>query len=210
MVERINKPEAPPPHRVGAAKEAKEDQSKREHEREEERKYQKSKMGGDWKKFRGRAMTIKPVKVPRERIDRVLFRNALLRGGICILEASIIWKDGRKTEPALFILPRPEDFMRLKGHAKGQLVAETFWARGPEIEIGIVQAESPSGSWGIQEMEQEHKEEQREKAKTKKPSSILAALGLADKTTGQFQWTVFILYLMGLVIIALMIMYASQ
>ena len=137
MVERINRPEAPPTHRVQAAKETKEDQSRKEQERESEEKYQKTKSSGNWQKFRGRAMTIKPVRVPRERINRVLFRNTILRGGICILEATVVWKDGRKTEPALFLLPRPEDFMRLKGLKRGQVVAENFWARGESFAADL-------------------------------------------------------------------------
>lgn len=207
MVERINKPEAPSPHRVQAAKETKEDQSRREQERESEEKYQKSKSSGNWQKFRGRAMTIKPVRVPRERINRVLFRNTILRSGVCILEATVVWKDGRKTEPALFLLSRPEDFMRLKGLKRGQIVPERFWAKGEEIEIGVVQAESPSGSWGIQEVEEEHKEKAMP---VKKRPSWLVKIGLADAATGRFQWTTLLVYIIGLAVVGLIIYSATK
>lgn len=207
MVERINRPEAPPPHRVQAAKETKDDDSRKEQERESEEKYQKMKPSGEWQKFRGRAMTIKPVRVPRDRIDRVLFRNIILRGGVCILEATVVWKDGRKTEPALFLLSRPEDFMRLKGMARGEKVPENYWARGPEIEMGVVQAESPSGSWGIQEVEEERKEQ---KKMEKKPSPILTKLGFVDKATGRFQWVTLLVYIIGIAILGLIIYSATR
>lgn len=207
MVDRVNKPEAPPPYRILPTKEAKDDKSRREDQEEKEEKYQKSKGKGEWAKFSGRAMTIRPAKVQRDRIDKVLFRNALLKGGICILDSVIVWKDGRRTEPALFLLPRREDFMRIRTFARGQVVPEKFWATGPEIEIGIVQMESSSGSWSIQEVE---KEEKKAEAAAAKKSSLLSKIGLEDKATGKFNWTAFLLYVIGFVIAALVIYSATR
>jgi hypothetical protein len=207
MVERVSKPEAPPPYQILPTKEAKDDKSRREQERESEEKYQKSKGRGEWAKFSGRAMTIRPAKVQRDRIDRVLFRNALLKGGICILDSVIVWKDGRRTEPALFLLHRREDFMRIRTFAKGQIVPENFWAAGPEIEIGIVQAESSSGSWSIQEVE---KEEKKTAAAAAKKFSLPAKMGLVNKATGNFNWMAFLLYVTGFIIAALIIYSAAR
>jgi len=207
MVERISKPEAPPPYQILPAKEAKDDKSRREQEREMEERYQKSKGKGEWAKFSGRAMSIRPARVQRDRIEKVLYRNAILKSGICILDAVIIWKDGRRTEPALFLLPRREDFMKIKNYIKGQIVPENIWATGPEIEIGIVQLESSSGSWSIQEME---KEEKKEKVTAGAASNLLSRTGLINKATGKFNWIALFLYIAGLLVIGLIIYSATR
>jgi hypothetical protein len=207
MVERVSKPEAPPAYYILPAKEAKDDKSRREQHEEGEEHYQKSAGKGNWEKFRGRAMTIKPVRVPRDRIDRILFKNVILRSGVAILEAAVVWKDGRTTESALFLMAGTEDFMKLKKFRKGQVVPESFWVKGPEIEMGIVQAESPSGSWSIRELEREAKEPEPGR---RKMSSWLSKIGLRDPNTRRFQWFVLMLYVLGLVIIALAVFYALK
>ena len=207
MVERVSKPEAQPAYHILPAKEAKDDKSRKEQHEEGEEHYQKGEGKGDWSKFRGRAMTIKPARVPRARIDRILFRNTLMRAGVAILEATVIWKDGRTTESALFLLSGTEDYMRLKVFKRGQAVPESFWARGPEIEMGIVQGESPSGSWGTRELEREARQQAGGR---KKISKFLSAIGLVDKMTGRFQWLMLTIYLLGGVILALVIVYAMK
>jgi len=207
MVERVSKPEAPPAYHILPAKEAKDDKSRKEQHEEGEEHYQKGEGKANWEKFRGRAMTIKPVRVPRDRIDRILFKNSILRSGVAILEGSVVWKDGRTTESALFLMAGTEDFMKLKRFRKGQVVPESFWAKGPEIEMGIVQVESPSGSWSIREIEREAKEE---KPHGRKIPSWLVKIGLCDPKTGRFQWFVLMLFILGLTIVALAVFYALR
>jgi len=204
MVEKVSKPEAPPAYHILPAKEARDDQSRRQEQEEGEEAYQKTPAKGDWDKYRSRTMSIKPVRVPRSRIDRILFKNTVLRAGVAILEAAVVWKDGRTTESALFLMSGTEDYMRLKVLKRGQVVPESFWARGAEIEIGIVQGESPSGSWGTKELEREAKEE----AGVKKISRFLSAIGLVDPMTGRFQWFILALYLLGVVVVATAVVYA--
>ena len=205
MVERINKPEAPPTYRVLPSKEAKDDQSQRQEYEEGEEAYQKAVQGGDFSKYRGRSMTIKPVKVQRNRIDRVLFKSTVLHAGSAILEASVMWIDGRTTDSALFLLSRTEDYMRLKIFKKGDPVPEQFWARGPEIELGIVQMEPQSGSWGSKELGRDNKTPKKADKK-----SILSSIGLVDKKTGRFQWFVLALYGIAIILSIMIILHATR
>lgn len=207
MVEKVSKPETPPTYQILPTKEAKEDQSRRQDYEEGEEAYQKTAAKGDWNKFRSRSMTIKPVRVPRTRIDRVLFKNTVLRSGVPILEAQVVWKDGRTTESAIFLMSGTEDYMKLKVFRRGQAVPETFWAKGPEIEMGIVQVESQSGSWGSKELEREDKAIRQ---KRRQFSVALSAVGLLDRVTGRFQWYVLMFYVLALLALILFVVSAVQ
>lgn len=207
MVEKVSKPEAPPAYHILPTKEAKEDQSRRQEYEEGEEHYQEGAAKGDWGKYRGRSMTIKPVRVSRDRINRLLFKNAVLRSGMGILEATVVWKDGRTTESALFLIPRTEDYMRLRVLKRGAAVPDSFWAKGSEIEMGIVQTEGPSGSWGTKELEREARTHE---TKAKRISSWLSPIGLVDRTTGRFQWFMLAIYLLVITVLGLVIFYALK
>ncbi len=206
MVERINKPEAAPAYHILPAKETKDDESKKQDYEEGEEHYQKSQGGGDWAKYRGRAMTIKPVRAPRERIARVLFRNTALKGGMGILEATVVWKDGRTTEPVLFLIPRTDEYMKLRLLKRGQPVPENYWARTDPIEMGIVQLEPTSGSWGMKELEREDKAVKAARAKF----SLFSTIGLVNGVTGKFQWFMLAVYLAALTVLILAVIFATR
>jgi hypothetical protein len=207
MVEKVSRPDAPPPYRVEPSKETKDDKSRHEEEEERKESFQRKDKSSTWEKFSGRSLTVRTVKVARERIDRVLFGKAVLRGGVCILQTTVVYKDGRRTEPALFMLPRPEDYIKFKLYTRGRPVPEEYWAHGPEIQFGIVEIGSVTGSWNLKE--EEGKEEARALEKRKK-SGLLAALRLIDKDTGAFQWFNLLMYLFGMALAALVLYYAWQ
>lgn len=207
MVEKVDRPQqTPPAYHILPTKEAKDDHSRRQDYEEGEEHYQKNKGSGEWTKYRGRTMTIKPVRAPRDKIDRVLFRSTVLKSGMGILEATVVWKDGRTTEPVLFLIPRTDEYMKLRILKRGQVVPENYWAKSDPIEMGIVQLEPPSGSWGMKELEREDKVVKATGAKT----SWLATIGLADKASGKFQWHVMIAYLMGLAVLILALIFALR
>lgn len=207
MVEKVDKPQAPPAYQILPTKEAKDDQSRKQEQEEGEEHYQKSDVGADWGKYRGRAMTIKPVRVARDRIDRVLFRNTVLKSGMGILEASVVWKDGRTTEPVLFLLPRPEDYMKLRLMKRGQTVPDNFWAKGDQIDMGIVQMEPQSGSWSTKDLSHEAK---ARKAVAPLSSSLLSKIGLVDRATRKFQWLMLLVYLVAISIVVLATVFAFR
>lgn len=206
MVEKVDKPQAPPTYQILPSKEAKDDESKREQYEEGEERYQKGGGSEQWAKYRGRAMTIKPVRVARDRIGKVLYKNTVQKSGMGILEAAVVWKDGRTTDPVLFLIPRTDEYMRIRLLKRGQVVPESFWAKGPEIEMGLIQMEPSSGSWGAQELKREAKAVRA--ARPKPP--LLYRLGLFDAATGKFGWPMFLIYMAGLAIIILAIVFALR
>ncbi len=206
MVEKIDRPQAPPAYQVLPSKEAKEDQSRRQEYEEGEEHYQKSASSSEWGKYRGRAMTIKPVRVPRDRIAKVLYRSASLKSGMGILEATVVWKDGRTSEPVLFLIPRLEEYMKVRLLKRGQPVPENYWAKSDPVEMGLVQMEPTSGSWEMKELRREAKTT----AGPVKKGSFPASLGLVNRTTGRFQWFVLAAYLLGITILALAIIFALR
>lgn len=193
MVERINKPEAPTPHRVEQAKQTKEDRHQQQNPKEDaEREQQKQIEGGDWSKFGRQNAVIKQLRVPRERIARCLYRAVTLHSGIGTLMVDVIWKDGKRTRGALMLVTRLEDFIRLKKLRPGEQVPEELWARGPTVELGIIQRIAGSGRLPGKDIG--GKGTREEKPVEREEVGFLRTLGLVNGE-GKTNWGLALLYL---------------
>lgn len=210
MVEKIDRPEAPHPYRVGRAKESRENLPQQQQQREEqEKRYKKKLETAEWGKFGTRTVVIKPVRVPRESIQRCLFRAVSLHSGVGILQADITWQDGRTIRRVLILLRALEDFMRLKKFSPGEQVPENIWARGPTVEIGIPQVISRAGTPPSPRAEEREEGQAREKAQKaiSGPLSWLSYIGLIDRATGGINWGIVALYLfLAAIAVALIIL----
>ena len=197
MVEKIDRPEAPHPYKVTSAKEARENLPQQQRQKEEqERRYKKKLETAGWGKFGTRTVVIKPMRVPRESIQRCLFNAVSLHSGVGILEADITWQDGRTIRRVLIRLRALEDFMRLKKFSPGEEVPENIWARGPTVEIGIPQVISRAGTPPSRAEEREAKEgRQPPQRGIPRPFSWLATIGLIDRQTGRINWAIATLYI---------------
>ncbi len=174
MVEKIDRPEHRPVYEVRESKETKEDQHHQQNPREEmEKKYREELegKGRDWDKFGAKSAIIKPVVVPRNRIGKLLFRSVILFKGTGILQADVVWVDGRKTQGALVRLARTEEYFQLKRIQVGGVVPESYWARGEQVELGIVQTGTASGPMPL-------KQKVPEKPKASGPAGFMKAIGL--------------------------------
>lgn len=146
MADKIDRSEARPAYRISESKDIHEDRHQsREQKEEEEARYKKTLENKEWEKFHRREITVKPMKVKRERIQQCLFRNVVLRGGKPILMIDLVWTNGQSTEGALLLLQRTEDYFKLRTLMRGTAVPEEFWARGTDIEVGIPQQVGGSG-----------------------------------------------------------------
>jgi len=187
MVDKVDRPEARRPYEIREAKQTKEDQHYQHNPREDaERQYKEQLEGKKWDKFDAKAVVIKPIKVPREHISKILFRSAKLFKGVGILQFDVIWKDGRKTKGALIRLKRLEDFFQLKKFSPGTEVPESFWGGTPQIEMGIPQAAKQGGSFEIG-----NKNRNAGMAAPKQGdgwTKLLKALGILDRSTGKMNW----------------------
>ncbi len=213
MVEKIDRPEAPPPYRITKAKESREDQHQSSYNQreEQEKQYQKQLEGNEWEKFERRTMVIKPVRVPRARIDRLLFRAAKLHSGTGILQVDVVWRDGRQTRGALVLLTHLEDFIRTKRFKPGETVPDSLWAHGTTIELGIPQRVGeakrrpgkPSGAGA--------KQAPSKGSLARALPRWLGAIGLIDRSTGKVSWGVMLLYLflLGMTITVIVLEYSE-
>lgn len=140
MVDKIDRPDAPPPYFITRPKDAKESQHQQSQQREEqEKRRQKELLEKDWSKFDRRERVIRAVRTARDQIDRCLFRGVFLHSGVGTLQVDVIWKDRRRTDGALVLLRRLEDYLRLKRLRPGEEVPDKFWSRGSMVELGVIQ-----------------------------------------------------------------------
>lgn len=189
MIERINKPEAPIPHRVEQSKQTKEDRHQQHNPRDDaEREQRKQIEGKEWKKFGRRDATIKQLRVPRESIARCLYRGITLHSGIGTLMVDVLWKDRKITRGALMLVRRLEDFIKLKKLNPGDAVPEAFWARGAVVELGIVQrmgsAAIPGKEFGVGK---------QKRPEAERSAGILEKAGIVDRQGG-IHWGIALLY----------------
>ncbi len=191
MIDKVNRPDAPPPYRINEAKQTAEDRHQQQNPREEmEEQLRKSQEEKDWSKFGRRTTTIKPIRVRREQIQECRFRSVNLHSGIGTLEVDVRWRDGRVTPQALMLVTRIEDFLQLKKLVPGQAVPVVFWGRGPMVEIGIRQitteGQPPTGR------EITSRPETTRSAST---DSWARRLGIVDPATGNLSWGITLMYL---------------
>ncbi|MBT3182223.1 MAG: hypothetical protein HN337_06940 [Deltaproteobacteria bacterium] len=207
MVEKIDRPNRRNPYEIREAKQTKEDQHYQHNPRDEaEKQYKKQLEGKEWSKFGSRAMVIKPIRVPRENIRQVLYRNVQMFKGIGILQSNVIWKDGRKTAGALFRLARLEDFFHLKKFAPNQPVPEQYWARGPTVELGIPQMMGGSGPFPMSN-ESMIKNVNTKKEDDFRVGRILSKIGLFDIKSKTVSWGMLAFYLLILLVIGITLYY---
>lgn len=189
MIDKIDRPEAPPSYQITKPKDAKEDQHRPPSQREEqEKRYQKELTEKEWGKFDSRTVTIKPLRVSRESIARCLFRSVNLRSGAGILQVDVVSKDGSVLRGALVLLAGLEDFIALKKYQQGQEVPENFWARKDTVEFGIIETRLPATPFVAPET--------GIKGTPEKPggAGLLRFIGLTDAEGKKINWVVAALY----------------
>ncbi|HPM41185.1 MAG TPA: hypothetical protein PLY45_01960 [bacterium] len=200
MVDKIDRPEAPPAYFITRAKDAKESQHEQKGQRDEEgEQRQKEQAEKDWSKFDRKTTVIKPLRTSREKVARCLFRTVVLHGGVATLQVDVIWKDGHKTDGALVLLARLEDYLKLKKFAKGQEVPEEFWSKQGRVDLGIIQVISSSP----QSREIKGTRAEESPADEGKTGSLLEAAGLVEGKSRRVRWGVVAAYAIFAAIAAL-------
>lgn len=209
MVDKIDRPEAPPPYFITRAKDAKESQHQQSQQREEqEKRRQKELLEKNWSKFDRRERVIRAIRTTRDQIDRCLFRGVFLHSGVGTLQIDVHWKDGRRTEGALVLLGRLEDYLRLKRFRLGQEVPDRFWSRGTAVELGVIQLISSGTTFPSPAAPSGAKAAAPPPPPA--PSRILSALGLLEAGSRRFNWGVLVLYAAGIAITILVLTVALR
>lgn len=172
MVDRVDKPEAPPPYRVTQTTEAKKDKPQDERRQEDLPTFKQKDKGENLyrEKFQSEASS-KTFKVPLNEIQRLLFLRAVPRHGVPMVDADLIGRDGKKIPSISFLLKNWQDFMQIKKLKAGETIPPPFWSYGgTHIEV-TMRSISTSGPWNLREIEKQREKEPLAVAKGfKKPS----------------------------------------
>jgi hypothetical protein len=214
MVDKVDRPEAPVPWKIKEPAKTKDDRRSRQQEESKEQKkekFEKRASEGKWQKFDSRTMVIKPIRVPLRDIKGFRFCSVTIHSGVATMEADMDWVNGRVTDGAMVRIGGFEEYVKAKHLSIGQDVPRELWAKSDPLEVGIPQAKTPSGSFAVQELEREAQEAKKKAPPPTPKRSLLSAIGLKNKRTGEFQWTMLIFYLLiatglGLAIHALLTM----
>lgn len=196
MVDKVDRPEAPPTWRIKEPSRTKDDRHSQQQEESKEQKKKKfeKREEGRWQKFDSRTMVIRPIRIALRDIRTILYRNVNFHSGITTLECDVHYTNGRTTEGAIIRLGGFEAYTRVKRLQPGSEVPRELWAKSDPIEVGIPQERGYGGAFPGEELERDLA--QREELPKRKSISWLSLIGLKSKKTGKFQWATLILYLL--------------
>src|SRR3989344_1591023 len=129
MVDKIDKPEPPPPYAIAGTTETKRDKPREERKQEDLPTFQQKNPSLYQEKFASETSVSKTIRVPLAQIERLLLKRATPRHGAPTAEADLVWKDGRVTENVSFLIHNWQDFLKIKNrHNNTRRVLETYAA----------------------------------------------------------------------------------
>lgn len=180
MVDKVDRPEAPPAYQVRSPTETKKDKPKEERRQEDLPTFKKQDEAALYReKFQQDASILKTVKIPFEEIQAFLFKKAIPRHGAPMADAELVLKDGKKIANVGFLLRGWQDFMKIKNLKPGEMIPPEFWNyQGPQVEITI-RSIATSGLWNLREIENEKEPPEAALPKKKIPPWQYAVLGAA-------------------------------
>lgn len=178
MVDKVDRPDAPPAYAVRAPTESKRDKPKEERRQEDLPTFKKRDEADLYReKFQQETGAIKTVKVPAAEIQAFLFKKAIPRQGSPMADAELVLKEGKKILNVGFLLKGWQEFMKIKNLKPGEVIPPEFWNyQGPQVEITI-RSITTSGPWNLREIEPEAAVPHPEKKKI--PPWQYAVLGAA-------------------------------
>lgn len=154
MVDRIDKPDAPPSYMVKSPTETKKDKPKEQKGQEDLPTFQHSKQSLYQEKFQGSSDALKTIQVPIAEIRKLVFHRATPHLGVPTAVADLVWKDGKVLEGASFLLRNWQDFLKIKNLKPGEPIPEPYWNfRGEVLEVTLRQKIQTSGSINLKELE---------------------------------------------------------
>ncbi|MBI2346359.1 MAG: hypothetical protein HYV03_05660 [Deltaproteobacteria bacterium] len=139
MVEKIDRPEAPPAYQVVATTATKDDRGQGGSQPQAEDEFSSPGTEAEWRRLRGPLQDRKLLRVRREDIRRVGFRRAVLQAKASILEIDVELVNGQILERAHFVLPRLDEYWQWKGYPPGQDLPLPTLLKEPYVEISVPQ-----------------------------------------------------------------------
>lgn len=138
MVDKIDRPEAPPAYQVVATTATKDNRGQSQPQQQED-EFSSPGTEAEWRRFHGRIQDRKLLKIRREDITRAIFRQALLQRRAAIVETDLELSNGQVLQQSQFLLSRLDEFWQWKGYAIGQEIPLTMLLREPYVEVSVPQ-----------------------------------------------------------------------
>lgn len=154
MVDKIDRPEAPPAYAITGTTETKRDKPQDQKGQEDLPTFQKENPSLFKEKFQGGAGVGKTIHLPISEIRMFKFRRAVPRHGAPVVEADLVLKDGKMVEGISFLLQHLQDFLKIKNLRIGDPIPDIFWKKGETMELTI-RPPSSSGPWNLKEIQKE-------------------------------------------------------
>ena len=155
MVDKIDKPEAPPPYAITSTTETKRDKPQDQKGQEDLPTFQKESPSLFKEKFQEGFGVLKTIRVPLAEIEKLLFRRATPRHGTPTAEADLVLKNGKIVERVSFLLQNWQDFLKIKNLKIGEMIPNTLWHyASTHLEVTIWQPPT-SGPWNLREMQKQ-------------------------------------------------------
>lgn len=154
MVDRVDKPDRTTSYGVKGPTETKKEKPREEHRQEDLPTFKQKEHSVYEEKFQSGSAPLKTVRVPLDRIQKMIFRRAVPFHGNPMAEADLIWKDGRATESVTFLLRNWQDFLKIKNLKSGETLDPAYWSSpSGHLEVTLWKKTTTSGSWNLRELQ---------------------------------------------------------
>lgn len=198
MVDKVDRPEAPPSYAVTRSTETKRDKPQEEKRQEDLPTFKQKEEALYREKFQETSAPPKTFKVPLEEVKSFLFVRAIPRHGTPMADADLVWKDGKKLQGVSFLLKNWQDFMKIKNLKAGEVIPPSFWNYGgSHLEI-TVRGTTISGPWNLREIQEEGEGISPSKTQESWWLETGKALGIFNNETSQLKPLALGLYSLGI------------
>lgn len=140
MVDKVDRPDAPAPWQIKETVATK-DRGQREQPQQQpfDQPDEFSSPGSvaEWHKIHREAETRRVMKIERSQVRHLWFRRATMKRQLAVLEMDLELTGGKLYRGAQAILPRFDDYFRIKGYTPGQEVAVVELFHEPIIAVSI-------------------------------------------------------------------------
>jgi len=199
VVDKVDKPEAPPAYRIEATVETKGQKHQRQQEeKREEDEYNETANLKGWQKFHTEAKNRRSLKFRVKDISKIFYNQVFLQKGIVIIDTNIELINGKLLRHAYMFASHIDTYWKLKKLKTGDQIQKESIIAGDYVEISIYQKD-----WSTKKDQDELTASGRIVLKKKEEPLTWSLLPLYNSKTDKFNWVSIALF--GIVIISVLI-----
>lgn len=190
MIDKIDKPEPPPPYRVQATTEARGGKQRQSgEEKKDEDEYSASSAQKKWQKFHTEAQNRRAVKLRRKDITSLYLNQVVLQRGLVVIEADIRLINGQILRNSHLFSTKVDTYWKLKKLNRGDEIPVDEFITEDYVEVSILQKQ------GTQASEPALPEHTDPRVRAAKPKSGFTLWPIVDAATGKTNWFAIVVYI---------------